>query len=57
MSEEYIKTVLNMQFREFLGVVVFDMYDYYGPKYIPQGERIKVKANFDDLATAQFNWL
>jgi len=33
------------------------MYDYYGPKYIPKGERLKLNINFDDLASAQFNWL
>ncbi len=57
MSEEYIKTVLNMEFREFLDVVAIDMYDYYGPKYIQPAERLKLKANFDDLASAQFTWL
>lgn len=57
MSEEYIKTVLDMKFSEFMNVVAVDMYDYYGPKYIPQAERLKLKANFDDLASVQFNWL
>lgn len=57
LSEEYIKTVLDMKFSEFLNVVAVDMYDYYGPKYIPESERFKLKANFDDLATIQFDWL
>jgi hypothetical protein len=57
MKEEYIRTVLNMKFSEFLGVVAVDMYDYYGPKYIPKEGRLKFKSNFDDLASIQFDWL
>jgi hypothetical protein len=57
ISEEYIKTILNMKFGDFISIAVADMYDYYGKKYIPKEEIIKPKINFNNLAELSFDWL
>lgn len=57
MSEEYIKTILSMNYGEFLKVASADLYDYIAKKYIPKDKRLKLNINFDDLAAIRFDWL
>lgn len=57
VSEEYIRTVLDMEYEKFLEVASADLYDYIAKKYIPQEKRLKLNINFDDLAALEFDWL
>jgi len=57
ISEEYLKKILDMKYGQFLEVAAADLYGYIAQKYIPQDEKLKLKINFDDLASTQFNWL
>jgi hypothetical protein len=57
MKQEYLEKVFDMPIKDFFLTAISEMYDYYGPKYIPRAERIKSKINFDIMAELIFKWV
>lgn len=57
ISAQYLQTIFNMDFADFMTVGSIDMYDYISQKYIPSEEKLKPSISSDDLASVKFNWL
>ncbi|MFA6307450.1 MAG: hypothetical protein WCS88_02075 [Patescibacteria group bacterium] len=57
IKEEYLKKLFDMPFKNLLTTAVVGIYDYIGPKYVPEKERIIPTVTSDELANLIFNWL